>query len=447
MLNNTLKGTSLTAFRVSLLVSLLTLGLSSASFAEEPEGYVSPIKIKKYSKLPSKLIKVTQPIDVAIVNGEAYIQGDIWVGSESYLDQYQSLLTGQSVTVDESLIAARWSGGVVPFVILDGMSESQRKVVIDAMNYVAENTNVCFRPRRDEARYVKFKKLSIQELGWHGGQSYLGRCDWCLDGQEIRLSKFKAGTVRHEIGHALGLNHEHTRQDRDQFVEILWGNVEPSRIGNFVQVDFAQTDVGRYDFKSLMHYRSTAAGKVVKGVTLQTMRRKDNPSATGFGSEGALTPGDIAGINAMYPTKTSCARLSPLLPGELEVGQSVTKTIRAAEPYNYTGVFLRKDQKFRFTTASPEWNNGNRETTADGYPGGPLDVGRRHVDINVMALVGEIFGQATNPLSYTGTYFRIGTSKTWTATKSGFLVTFANDCLPCYGDNSRVVTLTIRRIE
>lgn len=423
----------------------IILGLNLVTNAQEPEDYVVTTKKKTYSKLLNPLIKNTQPVEVTVVNGQVYLEGDIWLGSEQFLDSRQ--VTTFSVTTDANPIHGRWENGVVPFVIMDGFTSAERQVIINAMNHIAERTRVSFRPRTNQFHFIKFKKYTDEELGWHGGQSYLGKCVFCTDGQEIKLSNVANRTVRHEIGHALGLNHEQTREDRDEFIEILWDNIEPDQKGNFNQNNAMQTDVGNYDFDSIMHYGSRSFGKKVNGKRKQTIRRKSNPSDTDFGTTSVLSSGDIAGINSMYRTDQNLPLLTNLLPGELEIGESKTKTIRAKEAYNYTGIYLRQGQKFEFTVASPEWNNGNRETTANGYEGSLMDTTRRHPDLKVMALVGEIFTQNNNSSSYTGTYFRIGTSRTLTATKSGFLVTFANDCLACYGDNSRVVELTVRRIE
>lgn len=427
---------------------VLSFGIVTGCLAQEPEGYLVPVKTKKYGKLPNKLIKTIKPVEVMIVNGEAYIEGDIWVGSEAFLDQFQTMMTTQSVTVTDNPLNGRWPDGIVPFEILDGFSNSERNVIIDAMNHISSRTNVCFRKRTNESSYIKFKRYTDEQLGWHGGQSYVGKCPFvlCPDGQEIKLSSVANRTVRHEISHALGLWHEQSREDRDQHVEILWNNIEPMQTGNFVRHTIDGTDVGTYDLDSLMHYRFNSFGRVVNGVRLQTIRSKDNPADRTFGSSG-LTSKDVNGINSMYPVANNCPPLPILMPGELEVGQSKTKNVKAKEPYNYIGVYLRKGQRFEFSVASPEWNNGARETTAAGYEGGPFDSVRRHPDLKVMSLVGEIFSQNNNPLAYSGTYFRIGTGRTWTATKTGFLVAFANDCLACYGDNSRIVELKVTRIE
>lgn len=129
-------------------------------------------------------------------------------------------------------------------------------------------------------------------------------------------------------------------------------------------------------------------------------------------------------------------------------GDSKTVTIRANESHNYTDIRLVEGRKYKFTVASPEWNNGSKETTAAGYnTDAPYANMRRHPEYRMMELVGELFSQNGNPLAYTGKAFKIGMGREYTAAVSGWLIAFANDCLPCYVDNSRVVTLTVKRLN
>lgn len=316
------------------------------------------------------------------------------------------------------------------------------------MNHISSNTHVCFKQRTNESNYIKFKKYKKEDLGFDGGVSHLGKCSVCLDGQEVKLTAAGVtdAVVRHELGHALGLLHEQCREDRDQFVTILTKNIETGFENQFDKAIFTSTDFGNYDFASIMHYFSTAFGKVVRGVTQQTIVRKANPANQNFGQNSVLSAGDKAGINSMYPTEQACPQITELAPGELAVGETKTVNISANKTHDLTGVYVRQGQKFQFSTSSPAWRNGSTETDCNGYPGTILDAARRHPDLNVMALTGEIFEQ-NNSNNYTGTYFKIGCSRTLSMTKTGFLICFANDIGIAYGDNSGIVTLTIKRTE
>lgn len=53
-------------------------------------------------------------------------------------------------------------------------------------------------------------------IGKKGGKQLLSLGEGCKN----------RGHVTHELVHALGFFHEHTRPDRDKFVRILWENIK-----------------------------------------------------------------------------------------------------------------------------------------------------------------------------------------------------------------------------
>ena len=59
----------------------------------------------------------------------------------------------------------------------------------------------------------------------HRCWSYLGRIG---SGQILSLVKpqcIDKGTVIHELLHALGFWHEHSRPDRDEHIQVIWNNI------------------------------------------------------------------------------------------------------------------------------------------------------------------------------------------------------------------------------
>jgi hypothetical protein len=121
------------------------------------------------------------------------------------------------------------------------------------------------------------------------------------------------GVVVHEIGHAIGLLHEHQRSDRDDYVTVVWENVEPQRTCGFC----AQTTdpgcaecspklgrpVGPYDYDSVMHYFPTQGAIDPSRPTLlpRAAAAPDRqPPARGFGRCDGLSQGDVDTIAAVY---------------------------------------------------------------------------------------------------------------------------------------------------
>jgi hypothetical protein len=103
----------------------------------------------------------------------------------------------------------------------------------------------------------------------------------------IRLTSGCTNTfsVHHEIGHALGLQHEHTRSDRDSFVTV-------SGSGSNLSIDTG-ANMFEYDFDSVMHYSLSSSISLAPGVTL--------PTGVTVGQRNHLSVTDIDSMRAMYP--------------------------------------------------------------------------------------------------------------------------------------------------
>ncbi|UQN07942.1 M12 family metallopeptidase [Deinococcus sp. QL22] len=103
---------------------------------------------------------------------------------------------------------------------------------------------------------------------------------------------FTPGLILHEMGHVVGLNHEHQRCDRDTFVDLnysWWDFLNYNKLCAMGQ----HNDI--YDYSSLMHYGGNISAKASR----PSGRWVGNPNSLGGAT---LTQTDISdGLRVLYP--------------------------------------------------------------------------------------------------------------------------------------------------
>ena len=176
----------------------------------------------------------------------------------------------------------RW-GTVMPYEISTGLL-NRRADIETAISMIHASTNARLRPRQaGDVDWVIF------QLG-AGCSSFIGRSG---GSQVINLAQgCPIGTIVHEILHAFGGHHEHTRPDRDQFVIVNYANIRAGTENNFAISRTAQ-GVGQYDYGSIMHYPRT--GFSINGQDTVTPRAPN----VQIGQRTALSSGDIQTFNAL----------------------------------------------------------------------------------------------------------------------------------------------------
>jgi hypothetical protein len=223
------------------------------------------------------------------VANQAVFEGDIILGTTADLDA--NLARGKTpelVAHGVGITGYRWPGGIIPFQIAAALPGQER--VHEAIAHWIANTSIQFKERTGAnankyPNYVEFVpgEGCSSAVGMQGGRQVITLGPEC-----------SVGNVIHEIGHTAGLWHEQSREDREEFIEIVWPNIDPLLRHNFDQHIVDGDDWGTYDYASIMHYPRNAFS-----VTGQDTIRPKQAGIT-IGQRQALSSGDISAVENMY---------------------------------------------------------------------------------------------------------------------------------------------------
>ncbi|HHO55827.1 MAG TPA: hypothetical protein ENK21_05515, partial [Trueperaceae bacterium] len=249
-------------------------------------------------------------ITYEVIDGLAIYQGDMILGKAANVDktlrELSNGISTQGITCDGSdyvfffSLCNKWSNGIVKYSIKDdwGSDENNREMrlrIANAMSHWQQKTNLRF-VASDSGDRLEFQNSE-------GCSSKIGRIGSAFtDTQSVNLNMgCSTGNIIHEIGHAIGIFHEQSREDRDRFVQINNINIQADKESNFDKYNSEAKDMGSYDFDSIMHYGCWAfSTSDERTAATRTIVPLGGRNCNNIGQRSSLSEGDILSAYSLY---------------------------------------------------------------------------------------------------------------------------------------------------
>ena len=108
------------------------------------------------------------------------------------------------------------------------------------------------------------------------------------------------GNLAHELGHIIGLIHEHVRYDRDNYIKVNFSNILQESSVTYKTFDEGFTYVSTpYDFDSIMHYAPKNGDALNLDLPIFWLRNGVNFTGT-IGQRECLSFYDILATRGLY---------------------------------------------------------------------------------------------------------------------------------------------------
>jgi|GEM_PF-5158755 len=333
-----------------------------------------------------------------------------------------------------------WPNGRVPYVFKVEVTPDRQLAFKQAARAWQRFANVKFVPTTESGFHQSpdgaFLEVQNNDFAWKNvvedvNYAFIGRCGYLgypwTGMQPMSIHNWDATVVVHELGHVLGFVHEQQRTDRDDFILVNLGNINPLTLVNFNK-EYTSVNHTTYDFTSVMHYPDDAFSAPWKrGWSMEAMSPNTNYTTTmgrnyedagvypnpddatkdpvlGFITAG-LSNGDRQTIQDVYGISTNLAGKVSLANGFTFAGVKVELLANGTDEQALVDLM-------NLTLENPVLTDANGNYQLLGIPSGNY---RLHVSV-----AGFTFQNDDIPLS-------LGASATVT---TNFIVTNAGDSTP-----------------
>jgi len=236
----------------------------------------------------------------AQLTGQVIVQGDMLMEPLQHHAAYNLNVDDPKAFAGAALESEkkRWKGGVIPYIIDAGVSNTVRNNFEWAVKTWNANTCIRILPAGSPGTgniWGKIKVVSLKGCWASVGQRY--------SETNLSLGRGCETAAAHELGHVIGLHHEQCRTDRDSYIKVIMGKVSKDMRYNFEIAKGISNFSIPYDYCSIMHYGMKAFGM---GGQI-TMLTKDPQHQLSIGNRGNPTFYDYKVVNIMYKCNSHCS--------------------------------------------------------------------------------------------------------------------------------------------